>query len=249
LDRLRNDPDFKQLEDGGPGYDPYFECVGSHNPDVLIFHLHEAFWQLLVEGIVAPGKNSSNLKLPWFHVTEYGHKVLAADPPHPHDPERYLGRIAARVPDFDPTVRSYLAESLATFGRGNLVSATVMLGIAAERAFLLLCESAADALANAAEEDQFRGLLARFPMKPKLDWITVKFQEQSVRALAGFPDNAQIAILAVYDLLRVQRNELGHPKEAPPAVEREDVFSGLQVFARYYEIVEKIRVLLSANQI
>jgi hypothetical protein len=146
-------------------------------------------------------------------------------------------------------VRSYLAESLSTFRRGNLVSSAVMLGIAAERVFLLLCESVSDSLRDPREASGFKKICERFPMKPKLDWIGEKFQQPAVRELDGFPDTAQVSILAVYDLLRVQRNELGHPNPAPPAVDREDVFSNLQVFARYYETVEKIRALLERAKI
>jgi hypothetical protein len=249
LDVLAANPQPGQLDPTGQSYAPFVEYVGPQNPGILAFAIQEAFWQLLVEGIVAPGLNAHNLNLPFFHVTEYGRAVLAAEPAHPHDPERYLDRIAQRVQHFDPTVRSYLGESLATFRRGTLVSSAVMLGIAAERVFLLLCESVLNSLQGPGERAQFTQLCERFPMKPKLDWIAAKFQQPAVRGLAGLPDNAQVSILAVYDLLRVQRNELGHPSPAPPAVDREDAFSNLQVFARYYETVEEIRTVLAGTQI
>ncbi|MCH7866850.1 MAG: hypothetical protein IH881_04090 [Myxococcales bacterium] len=249
LDAIVADQQQGQLDISGKTYAPFVDYIGHQNPGVLAFAIQEAFWQLLVEGILAPGMNSSNMNLPFFHVTEYGRAVLAAEPAHPHDPDRYLDRIVQRVPHFDPTVRSYLAESLATFRRGNLVSSAVMLGIAAERVFLLLSESVVKSLADAGERTQFTQIYERFPMKPKLDWIAAKFQQPAVRALDQFPNNAQVSILAVYDLLRVQRNELGHPSQAPPAVDREDAFSNLQVFARYYETVEKIRTVLAGSQI
>ncbi|MBU0595900.1 hypothetical protein KJ567_04370, partial [Candidatus Bipolaricaulota bacterium] len=34
--------------------------------------LQEVVWDLLVQGVLAPGKNSLNLNLPFVHVTEYG---------------------------------------------------------------------------------------------------------------------------------------------------------------------------------
>lgn len=61
---------------------------------------------------------------------------------------------------------AYLAESLETFRKGNCVPSTVMLCIAAERVFLLLCDSLAGALSNASEKAAFTKLLGRFPMKP-----------------------------------------------------------------------------------
>ena len=70
----------------------------------------EVFWQLLIEGVVAPGMNSSNQNLPWFHVTDYGKKVLAAEAGHPHDEIGYLARVQTRVPKPDATVVAYLSE-------------------------------------------------------------------------------------------------------------------------------------------
>ncbi len=237
------------VDDINGEFAPFMESSGEKNHEILAFAIRKAFWELFLEGILAPGKDAINRDLPSFHVTEYGRTVLAADPAHPHDPERYLARITQRVATFDPTVRSYLVESLGTFKRGNLVASAVMLGIAAERAFLLLCESVRDALSEPREKTRFTRILDAFPMKAKLEWIEKKFQEKSVRALDGFPDNARVLILAVYDFLRVQRNEFGHPGQAPPSVDREDAFANLQVFARYYETVEKIRALLAGNGI
>jgi hypothetical protein len=36
---------------------------------------------MVVDGALAPGMKSSNLKLPWFHITEHGCKVLASSEP------------------------------------------------------------------------------------------------------------------------------------------------------------------------
>ena len=54
-------------------------------------------------------------------------------------------------------------------------------------------------------------------------------------------------LLAICDLMRCQRNELGHPREAPPSVQRPDAFVNLQIFARYYEIAEELRSFLASN--
>lgn len=242
-------PNVDQLDRTGARFADFVEYRGRPNPAALAFAVQEAFWQLLIEGIVAPGMNHANMNLPFFHVTEYGRTVLAAGPANPHFPNRYLARLAERIEHVDPTVESYLSESLHSFRRGNIVASSVMLGIAAERVFLVLCESVIDSLEHENERDQLRRILDRFPMRPKLDWVRNKFQEQAVRNLPDFPDNAQIAILSVYDLLRTQRNELGHPREEPPSVDREDAFSNLQVFVTYYHTVERIREILDRNQI
>jgi hypothetical protein len=50
-------------------------------------------------------------------------------------------------------------------------------------------------------------------------------------------------------VLRSQRNDLGHPRELPPQLEREEVFANLQVFPRFYQTAEAVRVFLAANPI
>ena len=200
----------------------------------------------MVQGIVAPGSDPDNIELPFFHVTDYGKAVLDSLPESPYFPQRYLSRFREQLPAADPTMLAYLSESLETFVRGNHIAATVMLGIAAERVFLLVCESVAAATGAPPEKKKFLQILASRVMKPKLDWVNQKFQ--SIRA-PGFPDNAGIMVTTVYDLLRFQRNDLGHPRDTPPSISRSDAFVNLQVFPRYYLVAEQVRIFLAANAV
>jgi hypothetical protein len=255
IERLRRDASWHALDSTGDGFAPYVEYIAQNEPDrqngrhQLVFLAQELFWQLVVEGILAPGMDSSNLKLPWFHITGHGREVLASSEPQPYDPAGYVARLRERVPHPDPTVIAYLAESLETFRKNNRVASTVMLGIAAERVFLILCDALAAALSNASERTAFTKLLDRFPMKPKLDWVQNKIQQVQKQAHAGFPENAVIMLVAIYDLMRCQRNELGHPREAPPNVQRQDAFVNLQIFPRYYDIAEQVRTFLASNPV
>jgi hypothetical protein len=86
LNWLRSNPNAQQLDHSGTAYERLVEYVGNNRqPGVLAFHITEVFWQLVVEGIVAPGINAQAqmCNVPWFHVTDYGKKVLAADTGHP----------------------------------------------------------------------------------------------------------------------------------------------------------------------
>lgn len=249
FDRLRSSQDWRQLEIDGRYFDNFVEYQGTANPDILAFQVQEVFWQLVVEGILAPGLNLSNPNLPWFHVTKYGKQVLQEGEANPHDPTGYLLRLHQRVATPDATVLAYLSESLFSLRRRNLIASTVMLGIAAERVFLLLCESMEKALANPKESKDFSARLRRFAMKPKLDWIHAKLQSLQSINLHGFPENATIMVTTMYDLLRTQRNELGHPQPTPPKLSRGDVFANLQIFPQYYNIAEKIRKFLKQTQV
>lgn len=250
FDWLRANPNVNNLDSTGAAYGPFVEYVNNNRqPQVLAFHVNEVFWQLLVEGIVAPGMNSYNVNLPWFHVTEYGKKVLEDDAGHPYDEGGYLDRVRRRVARPDDTVLAYLNESLSAFRRGLPVAAAVMLGIAAERVFLLVCESLLASLRDPRERQAFSDLLDRFPMRPKLDFVHAKLLDLQNRRTPGLPENAALMVTAIYDLLRAQRNELGHPRETPPRLDRDEAFVSLQIFPRYYQIAEELRQFLAANQL
>ena len=251
LDWLRDHPSANQITYDGRQYAQYVEFVGCADFDELASQVAAAFWALLIEGIVVPGKGAqpSELNLPWFRVTLHGKKVLASGAGHPHDPAGYLAQIRRRVPSPDGTIMAYLAESLETFKRGSDVASMVMLGIAAERVFLLLCESVKTALVSSTEIGDFTKILGRHPMKPKLDWVHAKLKDVQEKRSSGLPDNALLMTTTIYDILRNQRNDLGHPRELPPAVDHEEAFAVLQVFPRFYETAETVRAWLAANKI
>jgi hypothetical protein len=72
---------------------------------------------------------------------------------------------------------------------------------------------------------------------------------QSAQPRARLPDNINVMITVVYDLLRVQRNDFGHPRELPPVPSRPEVFISLNLFPTYYSPVEEVRGFLSQNKV
>jgi hypothetical protein len=247
FERLRQERGrWNQLDPTGDGFQDYVALDGPNARRALLFHSQQIYVELLAQGLIAPGSDPSNTKLPFFHITEYGTSVLDALPANPYFPPKYLLHLKEQLPGADATVLAYMNESLESFARGNHIAATVMLGIAAERVFLLLCNSLVAAIQDTAEMKKFQQSLDRRAMKPKLDWVNHKFQ--SIHA-PGFPDNAAIMVTTVYDLLRFQRNELGHPRETPPSISRPDAFVNLQVFPRYYVVAEQVRSFLASNPV
>lgn len=124
--RLRDQTHWEQLDTTGAGFDSYVEFNGgSKDYRRLAFLAHEVCWELIIQGVLSPGLNASNPNLPFFHITDYGKKVLEADKYVPHDPAGYLELLASAVPKSDPTVVAYLSESLNCFTRGTQIAATV----------------------------------------------------------------------------------------------------------------------------
>jgi hypothetical protein len=55
-------------------------------------------WDLIVEGVIRPGKGTSDpFELPYIHVTEHG-KTAIAGSITPYDPAGYLNDLKARIP-------------------------------------------------------------------------------------------------------------------------------------------------------
>src|SRR5437867_10112482 len=106
--------------------------------------------------------------LPWYHCPVYEQAVLGRGEYVPHDRIGYLHRLEKQVPQIDRTVRAYLEESIESFLHGNLLASMVMLGVAAERVFDLLCDALESALADPAEHRDFSKLLPLLSVRKKL---------------------------------------------------------------------------------
>src|SRR5260221_2068451 len=141
--RLRDENGWKQLlypSTTDHGFQVYIDLHPPRMDDVEVFQrcVLDVFWQLVTEGILAPGDSAGGMTLPSFHLTAYGRSVIADGEYQPHDTTGYIQRLTQRVGQPDETVRAYLEESLNTFVRGTIVASMVMLGVAAERVVDLL---------------------------------------------------------------------------------------------------------------
>ena len=108
--------------------------------DVLA--LHEVVWELLIQGVLAPGKNSLNLNLPFVHVTDYGARCLDDGSILAHDPDGYIERLSSQIPssagDANAQVIDAAREGLLCFLAGRYAASVVCFGRAADVLFELL---------------------------------------------------------------------------------------------------------------
>jgi hypothetical protein len=210
--------------------------------------VYSLLWQLVIEGVIRPG--SSSLDFPFITVTEYGKRVINNENAHPHDVERFLNQIR-NGQLIDPTVEAYLVESLHSFRQNQLVASAVLLGVAAERTFLVIAKALLEALKNANEQAKFKKLLDRQPMKPKQDWVHAKLLEldENRRKLPDdFPESTPLMVTGIYDLIRQQRNDLGHPRDVPPKMERGQLEANLFLFSQYYRSAEQLHSYLTSHK-
>jgi len=101
-----------------------------------VLSLHEIVWDLLVQGILAPGKNSLNLNLPFVHVTEAGAAYLDDGTIEVYDPEGYVARLAAQTEHrISLSVMAEAREALLCFLAGRYAASLSMLARGVEALF------------------------------------------------------------------------------------------------------------------
>ncbi len=103
---------------------------GYERGDALL--VQEAVWDLLLQGVLAPGKNSLNLHLPFVHVTEYGQRCLEEGVIVAHDPDGYVARLRAETREaIALDVLESAQDALLAFHRGLFRVSLVLLSRAA----------------------------------------------------------------------------------------------------------------------
>jgi len=164
-------------------------------------------WSLIGEGILMPASASNGW--PGIEVTPYGQDVLDGLEPSPYDPEGYLNDLDERVPGLDDTARLYVEQALGCFRHGLHIPAMVMIGVAVERALLVLADGlvhwlpANDAKAIVRERKDNR--------TAKLAEVILKRLEDRKRQLPPELRDASHPLLFLAAIVRKTRNDAGHP--------------------------------------
>lgn len=170
----------------------------------------EALWGLVGEGLLyldTAGQQSSTDNWRWC-LSADGRHVVKGGTWEPRDSQGYLARIRGEIPDLDNLVALYITEALRAFNGRCYLAASVMLGVAAERAFLVMAQSyGVSSMAGApaiARELAKRGNYFAL-------WREFRKRIEPVRQ--DLPNGLADALTldAVADLIRLTRNEVGHP--------------------------------------
>jgi hypothetical protein len=148
--------------------------------------------------------------LDWrWRLSADGQRVAKSGTWEPRDSDGYLDRIHREIPDLDNLAELYLTEALHSFDGRCYLAMSVMLGVAAERAFLVMAESyAASSMAGAPA-------MARELAKPRSNYFALwtEFRKRIEPIRQDLPDTLADALTldAIADLIRLTRNEAGHP--------------------------------------
>jgi hypothetical protein len=203
------------------------------------FELNEAVWGLVVRRLVWIATHHPYPNNWYLQLTERGKAAADREAVNPDDPLGYMGRLLRDAPGTSEVVQLYLRESLKSFELEGYLASAVMLGVAAEACML----ETAEAFANWSGTPARR--LKEMLENPRAFYVTKleEFQKRLTTAKSSLPrelsDNLDLDVTAVLQLIRLTRNDAGHPTGRK--IDREDAFNHLVIYARankrLYELI------------
>lgn len=194
------------------------------------FAVNEAVWTLVVRRLVWIATYDTNPNQWYLQLTERGKAVADGETVNPDDPLGYMWRLLQTAPATSDVVQFYLRESLKSFEQECYLASAVMLGVAAEACML----EAADAFVNWSARTARR--LKEMLENPRTFYVAKleEFQKRLAVAKGSLPpelsDNLDLDVTAVLQLIRLTRNDAGHPTGRQ--IDRQDAFDHLVIYAR-----------------
>jgi hypothetical protein len=208
--------------------------------------VHEVLWDLLLQGVLAPGKDSLNLSLPFVHVTEEGLLSLEEETLL-HDPDGYLDTLAERAGGpLDEAALVYVRESVLSFLAGRDRACVDLLALASERVLDLLVEAQARTLRTARERAAFVGRIARAGRSAEARASVLREALADVRLPAPAAAALDRDIPGLLAFLRYARDEAGAP--CPRPVDRETAHANLLLFPGHCAGISALLAALSTRE-
>jgi hypothetical protein len=222
----------------------YRTCHSNDRPNQ--HQIFEVFWGLVAQGLAyidISQPSPENWKL---YLTESGWAAVRDEYVNPDDPSGYLSGLFKSVPNMSDLVRLYINEAVNTYYRRCYLSCTVMLGVAAEAAFMEVATSFVS-WCKSGPSDKLDKILRN----PRSNYINkfIEFRKRLVVEKNRIPpelrDGLDIHMGSVLDLLRMCRNDAGHPTGRQ--FHRDDCFTSLRIFARLAKRIYMLKKYFEAD--
>jgi hypothetical protein len=198
-------------------------------------------WDLFRQGIVTLGANASNPGWPWVRLSRFGECALHQSPYRVHNKAGFVKALRSEVADISPEAMVYYREAVAAFYMDCLLSACVMLSIAAESEFLRL-------LAVAKNSEAYGNYFSRIGDGMSIRTKIARFQDAIKPILGLLPKSATEELdnnfNIIQSLIRIARKESGQPSGANPP-SRDQAYVYLQLFIPFAEQLMQLRHQLS----
>lgn len=203
----------------------------------------EALWGLVGEGLLyldPAGQGPDNWQ---WRLSATGVQAVSGGAWEPRDPEGYLSRLRRHSPAVDPIAIRYVSEALSAFNSRCFLATSVLLGVASERVV--------DGLGRAMIRDggdsakRLRAILENPRTTQSSRFIEIRKRLEPMRT--ELPDGLAdtLTLDAVADLLRLTRNDAGHPTGIE--VDEDTAYTHLQMAARYILKVTELQEFLASG--
>ena len=210
--------------------------------------VRQIVWELILQGVLTIGLNESNPDFPFLSLTEHGNKVLeSGETGLPYDPDGYLRKLKTEIPNIDPIIEMYVTESLQAYLKGLMFSSAIALGVASEKAFLLLLETFTNAILDSTTKRRFQRLQDTFRTKHKFDQLRAKLMSIRHTLPRELSEDLESQFDGIFNLIRVTRNDAGHPTGRK--IERDDAFVNLRLFIVYCKKIYGLIDYFGSHQI
>lgn len=226
------------------GYDALTARIAQEFPDLKApaeTQIMESLWAMLAQNLLYLNYyRSAEKPNQWmFWLTEHGEAVARDEIINPDSPDGYLKRLRNDVPASSEIVMDYVTESVQAYQTRCYLASTVMLGVATEAAFLELGE----AFGKWLPEESGERFLSKLSGPGVSYWKKFEDFRNKLQPLRGelpqhLKEDIDVTLDATLNMLRIYRNEAGHPtgKQIP----RTRANQNLQLFAfllgRMYEL-------------
>lgn len=185
----------------------------------------------------------------WFYaITQKGLKTLESGKINPYDDSTYINQLKTDIPKISGDVLIYTQESIKSFNNNCSLASSVMIGVASECAFNEMLYEYANWLKEGKEKTKFQ----KFCNNSRKLYIDkfINFRRSIVVRKYKLPrelcDNITLTFDAILDLLRIYRNESGHP--TGKYISPESAHTNLILFFRYLVKLYSLKDFFSANK-
>lgn len=168
-----------------------------------------------------------------WRLTDTGVQSAKDERFNPDDPERYLIRLRSNVSEISDLVFMYTEETVRSYTHECYLASAVMLGVASEAAFLEMAQASVDWLGTSGQKLQTILDSLRQPYVSKFTEFRKRIEPRKTELPDDLADGMSLTFDSVLDLLRISRNESGHP--TGKRILREDQYISLQMFGRYIQ--------------
>jgi hypothetical protein len=200
----------------------------------------EVFWDLFRQGAITLGRDAHQPGWPGYRLTRFGHQIAQHTPFRFHDTEAYVTLVRSYVPDVSPEAVAYLEEAVAAFYADCLLASCVMLGVAAEAEFLRLVDVASKSATYAAK---FSTVSKPLFIGQKITKFLAILKPLGPALPRDATEDLETNFLMIQSVLRIARNQAGHPTAGAP--QREQVYVNLQLFAPFARQLMRLRAALA----